>query len=72
MPLIYRIAALDNSVSVIANAKSIQAIVFAEYGEYREALALLDESLSYFDQHPHEWGIVGAYQAKGNHLRAAR
>ena len=64
--LIYRVAARDNNVFVIAAAKNIQATVFGEYGEYREALALLDESLSYFDQHPNDRGIVSAYQRKGN------
>lgn len=63
--LIYRVAALDNNISVVARAKTIQAIVFREYGEYREALAVLDESLAYFEQHPDDRGIVSAYQSKG-------
>jgi CHAT domain-containing protein len=64
--LIYRVAARDNNVSVVAYAKNVQATGFEEYGEYREALALLDEGLSYFDQHPDDRGIVSAYQGKGN------
>ena len=63
--LIYRVAALDHNVSVVARAKTIQAIVFREYGEYREALAAIDESLAYFEQHPDDRGIVAAYQSKG-------
>src|SRR5437016_6283795 len=63
--LVERLAKVGNDDGVLAQARSVHATVFREYGEYSEALKQLDLSLSYFEKHPEDRGVVGCYQNRG-------
>jgi CHAT domain-containing protein/Tfp pilus assembly protein PilF len=61
-----RLAKIDNNNEVaLAGAKVVHANIFREYGEYGEALATLDQSLSLYEKRRNDLGIVGVCQSKG-------
>jgi CHAT domain-containing protein/tetratricopeptide (TPR) repeat protein len=63
--LVERLAQEANDPQDLARGQVLHSSVLRELGDYRATLAMLDRALSYYEQHPGDPGIVGAYQGRG-------
>lgn len=63
--LVSRLAAAANDPQDIARADVSLSAVLRELGDRAETIAALDRALVYYEKHPDDHGIVGAYQGRG-------